>query len=67
MKASEIKELTVGEIKDKLVEEKTNYNLLKINHRMSQIENPIQLRSMRKTIARLNTELTKKVNESKAN
>ena len=67
MKASEIRELTVEELRDKLEQEKTNYNLLRINHKMSQIENPIQLRNMRKTIARLNTELTNKLNESTAN
>ncbi|AFL96673.1 50S ribosomal protein L29 [Ornithobacterium rhinotracheale] len=66
MKASDIKELTVEELRDKIAEEKANYDLLKINHGMSPIENPIQLRNLRKTIARLNTELTKKLNESQA-
>lgn len=64
MKASDIKELTVEEIQQKIQEEKANYDLLKISHGMSPIENPIQLRSMRKVIARLNTELTKKLNVS---
>ena len=67
MKASDIKELTVEELRDKIAEEKANYDLLKITHGMSPIENPIQLRSMRKTIARLNTELTKRLNESQEN
>lgn len=67
MKASEIKELTVEELRQKLVDEKANYSLLKINHGMSPLENPIQLRNIRKTIARLNTELTKKLKESQAN
>lgn len=66
MKASDIKELTVEELRDKIAEEKANYDLLKINHGMSPIENPIQLRNLRKTIARLNTELTKKLSESQA-
>ncbi|MRI62910.1 50S ribosomal protein L29 [Ornithobacterium rhinotracheale] len=66
MKASDIKELTVEELRDKIAEEKANYDLLKISHGMSPIENPIQLRNLRKMIARLNTELTKKLNESQA-
>lgn len=65
MKASEIRELTIEDIQAKLEEEKANYDKLRINHKMAQIENPIQLRYMRKTIARLNTELTKKLTESK--
>ena len=48
-----------------LAEEKANYEKMRINHKMAQNENPIQLRFMRKTIARLNTELAKKLTESK--
>ncbi|MRJ08328.1 50S ribosomal protein L29 [Ornithobacterium rhinotracheale] len=66
MKASDIKGLTVEELRDKIAEEKANYDLLKISHGMSPIENPIQLRNLRKMIARLNTELTKKLKESQA-
>lgn len=65
MKASDIKELSVEDIQEKLVEEKANYEKLRINHKMAHIENPIQLRYMRKTIARLNTELSKKLTEAK--
>lgn len=65
MKASDIKELSVEDIQVKLAEEKANYEKLRINHKMAHIENPIQLRYMRKTIARLNTELNKKLTEAK--
>ena len=67
MKASDIKELTVEELRDRIAEEKASYGLLKINNGMSPVENPIQLRSRSKTIARLNTELTKRLNESQEN
>lgn len=66
MKASEIRELTVEDIKAKLEETLMSYEKLKLNHKMSSIENPIELRNMRKTIARLNTELTSKLNEASA-
>ncbi|MDO5655927.1 MAG: 50S ribosomal protein L29 [Flavobacteriaceae bacterium] len=65
MKASEIKELTLEDIQAKLKEEKEAYDKLRINHKMAQIENPVQLRYMRKNIARLNTELTRKLAENK--
>lgn len=65
MKASEIRELTVEDIQAKIEEEKANYDRLRINHKMAQMENPIQLRSMRKSIARLNSVLTEKLTESK--
>lgn len=64
MDTLDIKELTVEEIKERIKEEKESYSLLKINHGMSPIENPIQLRLKRKVIARLNTELTSRLNVS---
>ena len=66
MKISDIRELTVEDLQAKLEEEKANYDKLRINHKMAQIENPIQLRVMRKTIAKLNTVLTEKLTETKA-
>lgn len=65
MNAAEIRELTVEDIKARLEEEVANYDKLRINHKMAQIENPIQLRAMRKNIARLNTVLTEKLSETK--
>lgn len=65
MKASDIRELTVEDIQAKINEEKATYDRLKINHKMAQIENPIQLRAMRKSIARLNSVLTEKLTEAK--
>lgn len=54
---SEIKELSVEEIKGRIKEEKANYAKLKFSHSVSAVENPMQIRSVRKTIAQLNTEL----------
>ena len=47
MKASEIKELTTQELRDKLVEEKTNLAKLRLTHTVSQLENPLKLRDAR--------------------
>lgn len=57
MKSSEIKELSVEEIQDRIKEEKAMYTKLKFSHAVSAIENPLKIRTTRKTIARLNTEL----------
>ncbi|MDP9956893.1 MULTISPECIES: 50S ribosomal protein L29 [Epilithonimonas] len=60
MKKADIKNLSVEDIKVQLADAKANYSKLKLAHRISPVENPIQIRDLRKTIARLNTELTNK-------
>ncbi|CAI8323214.1 MAG: 50S ribosomal protein L29 [Formosa sp. Hel3_A1_48] len=60
MKQSEIKELSTAELQEKLSETKKAYVDLKMTHAISPLENPIQLRSVRRSVARLATELTKR-------
>ena len=60
MKQSEIKELSVAELQEKLSESKKSYSDLKMAHAVSPLENPIQLRSVRRDVARKATELTKR-------
>ncbi|QCX40068.1 50S ribosomal protein L29 [Aureibaculum algae] len=60
MKQSEIKELAVADIQEKLAGVKKNYSDLKMAHAITPLENPIQLKDLRKTVARLATELTKR-------
>ena len=60
MKKADIKNLSVEDIKVQLADAKANYSKMKLAHRISPVENPIQIRDLRKTIARLNTELTNK-------
>ncbi|MCM1035062.1 MAG: 50S ribosomal protein L29 [Paludibacter sp.] len=57
MKTSEIKELTTSEIQERLANEKEQLVRLKLNHSISPLDNPLQIREARKTIARLATEL----------
>jgi len=38
---------------------------MKITHSVAPLENPIQIRNMRKTVARLKTELTKREAQAK--
>lgn len=65
MKYAEIKELSVEEIKERIQEEQANLTKLKFNHAVSAVENPMQIRTLRRTIAKLNTEL--KARELQAN
>jgi len=58
MKQSEIKQLSVAELQEKLGETKKSYADLKMAHAISPLENPIQLRTVRRTVAKLATELT---------
>ncbi|WP_353778854.1 50S ribosomal protein L29 [Winogradskyella sp. 3972H.M.0a.05] len=60
MKQQEIKELSTAELQEKLSDMKQSYADLKMAHAISPLDNPIQLRSVRRTVARLATELTKR-------
>ena len=58
MKATELKELSVADLSELLVEQKATLSKLKINHKIAELENPIQIKNYRRTIARIKTELT---------
>jgi len=58
MKNSDIRDLSVEDLQEKLDSLKKQYTDLKINHTVSPLENPIQLKVLRKTVARIATELT---------
>ena len=60
MKQSEIVKLSTEELKEKLVETKKSYSELKMAHAISPLENPIQIRKVRRTVARIATEITKR-------
>ena len=60
MKKSEIKDLTTEEIREKIEAEKAALNKMKMNHAVSPLENPMLIRTTRRNIARLMTELRKR-------
>jgi len=60
MKAKEIKGLSISDLNTKVIEEKTAISRLKLNHSISPLENPLVIRTTRKNIARLLTELNSK-------
>ncbi|WP_410006037.1 50S ribosomal protein L29 [Aequorivita nionensis] len=58
MKQSEIKKASTAELNEAYAESRKAYSDLKMAHTISPLENPIQLRSQRRVIARIATELT---------
>ena len=60
MKNAEIIALSDQELVDKVKEGKDALDKMKINHNVSPVENPMTIRSARKTVARLKTEATKR-------
>ena len=57
MKAKEVKELTTAELKERLDAQKAELAQMKLQHSISPLDNPLQIREIRKTIARLATEI----------
>ena len=60
MKNSEIKNLSVAELKEKITAEKEAMRKIQFAHIISSIENPMRINQTRKLIARLSTELRAK-------
>jgi len=60
MKASELHELTIKELEEKLENEQSFQIKQRLNHAVSQLDNPLKLKVTRKNIARLQTILREK-------
>tara|TARA_B100001758_G_C17844961_1_gene321178 strand:- start:5 stop:199 length:195 start_codon:yes stop_codon:yes gene_type:complete len=54
------KEMTDEELKKKLFDSRVDYKKMKLQHSVSQIENPSQIKYTRRDIARMITELKKR-------
>ena len=57
MKTKEIKELETKDLVERIESEVAKYNQMKINHSISPLENPSQIKAARRDIARMKTEL----------
>ncbi len=60
MKTAEVRELTTKEILERIAEEKAFLVRQKIQHTVSELENPMIIRKTRKLIAKLNTEMRRR-------
>ncbi|MDR1403335.1 MAG: 50S ribosomal protein L29 [Tannerellaceae bacterium] len=57
MKIAEVRELSTKELTERIEAEIASLNQKKINHSVSPMDNPAQLKQLRRTIARMKTEL----------
>ena len=57
MKTREVRELTTAELTERLSAERENLTRITLNHSISPLDNPAQIRESRRTIARIETEL----------
>ncbi|WP_329904565.1 50S ribosomal protein L29 [Porphyromonas pogonae] len=57
MKLAEIKELTTPELQERIVAEEAAYNQKCINHAVTPLDNPSEIKHMRRMIAQMKTVL----------
>ena len=57
MKTKEIKELETKDPAERMEAEVAKYNQMKLNHSITPLENPSQIKAVRRDIARMKTEL----------
>lgn len=60
MKAKELREMTAGELDVKMKELKEELFNLRFQHATAQLDNPLRIREVRRTIARIKTILREK-------
>ena len=63
MKISEIREMSVADLRDRIAVEKANLDTMKINHAISPLEDTSKFKKSRKDIARMLIVLTEKEKE----
>ena len=57
MKIKEIKELETKDLAERIESEVAKYNQMKLNHAITPLENPSQIKAARRDIARMKTVL----------
>ncbi|MDO5446869.1 MAG: 50S ribosomal protein L29 [Prevotellaceae bacterium] len=57
MKKAEIKELQTVDLVERIKTDVDKYNQMKMNHAITPLENPSQIKAARRDIARMKTEL----------
>ena len=57
MKIAEIREMSTTDLVERIEAEVANYKQMVLNHSISPLDNPAQIRQLRRTIARMKTVL----------
>ncbi|MAB94673.1 MAG: 50S ribosomal protein L29 [Flavobacteriales bacterium] len=60
MKAQILTDMPIGELNDLLQSERDRLVKMKMSHAVSPLENPMQIKFARKTVARIMTELSRR-------
>ncbi len=63
MKISEVREMSIADLQDRIGVEKANLDTMKINHAVSPLENTSAFKKKRQDIARMMTVLAEKENQ----
>ncbi|MGN0196039.1 MAG: 50S ribosomal protein L29 [Candidatus Cryptobacteroides sp.] len=63
MKISEVREMSIADLQDRIGVEKANLDTMKINHAVSPLENTSEFKKKRQDIARMMTVLAEKENQ----
>ena len=66
MKANEVREMPQAELEAKLVSLKKDLFMLRMQHATNQLDNPMQINTIKKDIARVKTIMKQKENGPKA-
>ena len=64
MKAAEIREMSIADIRERIEIEKANLNTMKINHAISPLEDTSKIAKARRDIARMMTILAEKESQN---
>ena len=64
MKASEVREMSIADIRERIEIEKANLDTMKINHTISPLEDTSKLAKARRDIARMMTILAEKESQN---
>ncbi|MBQ6087271.1 MAG: 50S ribosomal protein L29 [Bacteroidales bacterium] len=65
MKTTEIREMSIADLKDRIMVERKNLESMKMNHAVSPLEDTSKIKKTRKDIARMITILAQKEKEQK--
>ena len=57
MKIAEIRQIPANELEERIKAEVDNYNKMRLNHSITPLENTAQIRTARRTIAKMKTVL----------
>ena len=59
--------LTIEELREMLANTQSNLNKIKMNHRTAELENPLEIRTVRRNVARILTEIKKRELQQSSN